>query len=79
MIYVILVIGMILNWFVRGGREVLSKSGLSIYILVNIKTPINKGAVALKSAPAPFLRKKIAARPRKNLAVGVKLMYDQTH
>ena len=37
------------------------------------------GAVALKSAPAPFLRKKKAARSRKNLAVGVKLMYDQTH
>lgn len=34
-----------------------------------------KGAVALISAQLLFLCKKITARPRKNLAVGVKLSY----
>lgn len=39
-----------------------------------------KGAVALSnSCAAPFTCKKITARPRKYPAVGVKLMYDQTH
>ena len=33
------------------------------------------GAVALISAQLLFLCKKITARPRKNLAVGVKLSY----
>ncbi len=38
------------------------------------------GAVALSnSCAAPFTCKKITARPRKYPAVGVKLMYDQTH
>ena len=37
------------------------------------------GAVALKFVYSPLLVKKITARPRKNLAVDVKLMYDQKH
>ena len=40
------------------------------------------GAVALRiSVKLLFytLYKKITARPRKNLTVGVKLMHDQTH
>ena len=44
------------------------------------KAQAQKGAVALSNqCAAPFLCKKITARPRKNPAVGVKLMYDQTH
>ena len=46
------------------------------------KKPI-KGAVALKiSVQLLFCKKKYkktTARPRKNLAVSVKLMYDKTH
>ena len=42
-----------------------------------------KGAVALRNwCAAPFLRKKnkkITARPRKNLAVGVKYKYAKTY
>ena len=50
-----------------------------VYIAEKLKD-ICKGAVALSNqCEAPFLCKKITARPRKNPAVGVKLMYGQTH
>ena len=48
--------------------------------LKQYKTLQKEGAVALSnSCAAPFTCKKITARPRKYPAVGVKLMYDQTH
>ena len=37
------------------------------------------GAVALRISAQLLFSGKITARPRKYLAVGVKLMYDQTH
>ena len=44
-----------------------------------LPTLYKNGAVTLKKCAGSFFLQKKAARPRKNLAVGVKLMYDQTH